>query len=67
MKEFTYLGVLFMSEDKMEIELDRRISAASVIMWVLYRTVGVKKELNQKAKLGLHPNTHLWSQALGND
>ena len=47
-EEFKYLGFLFASEGKMEREIDRRITAASA---VLYRTVLVKKELSLKLKL----------------
>ena len=38
-KEFKYLRVLFMSEGKMECELDRQIGAASAVMQVLYHTI----------------------------
>jgi len=41
-KEFKYLGVLLMSEGKMEQEMDRRIGAASAIMQALYWSVVVK-------------------------
>ncbi len=34
MEEFKYLGVLFMSEGRMEREIDRRIGAASAVMWL---------------------------------
>ncbi|KAI3357129.1 hypothetical protein L3Q82_015603 [Scortum barcoo] len=65
-EEFKYLGVLFMSEGKMEREIDRRIGAASAVMRSVYRTVVVKKELSQKAKLSIYrsiyaPTSHLWS------
>ncbi len=48
-KEFKYLRVLFMSESKMEREIDRRIYVPSAVMWALYRTVD------------LHSNPHLLS------
>ncbi|KAI3355708.1 hypothetical protein L3Q82_004202 [Scortum barcoo] len=53
-EEFKYLGVLFTSEGKMEREIDRRIGAASAVMWSVYRTVVVKKELSRKAKLSIY-------------
>ena len=37
-----------------EHEVDRPISAASAVMRTLYRTVVVKKELSQKAKLSIY-------------
>ncbi len=49
-KEFKYLRVL--SEGKMEREIDK-IGAASAVMWALYQTVVVKKELSRKAKLSI--------------
>ena len=47
-QEFKYLGVLFMSKGKMEHEVDRWIGAASAVMWALYWTVVVKKELSHE-------------------
>ncbi|KAI3363671.1 hypothetical protein L3Q82_001295 [Scortum barcoo] len=38
----------------MEREIDRRIGAASAVMWSVYRTVVVKKELSRKAKLKIY-------------
>ena len=35
-KEFKYLWVLFMSENKMDREVDRRISAVLAVMQALY-------------------------------
>ncbi len=48
-KEFKYFGVLFTSEGKMEHEIDRLIGAASAVMWALFRTIVVKRELSRKA------------------
>ena len=39
-EEFKYLGVLFTSEGRMEREIDRRIDAASAVMWALHRRSG---------------------------
>ena len=54
MEEFKYLGVLVTSEGKMEREIDRRIGATSSVMRALYRSVVVKRELSQKAKLSVY-------------
>ncbi|KAK3534009.1 hypothetical protein QTP86_000516 [Hemibagrus guttatus] len=35
-KEFKYLGVLFMSEERMDCEIDRRIGAAAAVMRSMY-------------------------------
>ncbi|KAK0146713.1 Retrovirus-related Pol polyprotein from type-1 retrotransposable element R2 [Merluccius polli] len=45
-EEFKYLGVLFTSEGRMEWEIDRRIGAASAVMWTLHGSVVVKRELS---------------------
>ncbi|KAI3353718.1 hypothetical protein L3Q82_004952 [Scortum barcoo] len=54
-EEFKYLGVLFTSKGKMEREMDRRIGAVQRLQccgrWSMVRSVVVKRELSQKAKL----------------
>lgn len=42
---------LFISDRKMEQEMDRQFRAASVVMHALHRRVVVKRELNRKSKL----------------
>ncbi|TWW59288.1 hypothetical protein D4764_06G0008180 [Takifugu flavidus] len=53
-KEFKYLGVLFTSEGRMEQEIDRWIGVVSAVMRTLHRSVVVKRELSQKAKLSIY-------------
>ncbi|TWW77869.1 hypothetical protein D4764_12G0012590 [Takifugu flavidus] len=53
-EEFKYLGVLFTCEGRMEQEIDRWIGAASTVMRTLHRSVVVKRELSQKAKLSIY-------------
>ncbi|TWW75399.1 hypothetical protein D4764_13G0000610 [Takifugu flavidus] len=53
-EKFKYLGILFTSEGRMEREINRWIGAASAVVWVLNRSVMVKKELSQKAKLSIY-------------
>ena len=48
---FRYVQVLFTSEGRMEWEIKRQISAASAVVWTLYRSVVVKRELSQKVRL----------------
>ncbi|WP_411913715.1 RNA-directed DNA polymerase [Vibrio sp. Y159] len=36
-EEFKYLGILFMSEGRMECEMDRRVGGASAVIWALRR------------------------------
>lgn len=36
-----------MSSDEREEQTDRRISVPSVVMWILYRSVMVKRELSE--------------------
>ncbi|KAK3556362.1 hypothetical protein QTP70_007074 [Hemibagrus guttatus] len=42
-EEFKYLGFLFMSEGRMDREIDRRIGAAAAVMRSMYQSVVVKK------------------------
>ena len=64
-EEFKYLGVLFMSEGRMERETDRWISAAATVMRSLYWSVVVKRELSIRQafdlQVNLHSYPHLWS------
>uniref|UniRef100_A0A8C6LCZ4 Reverse transcriptase domain-containing protein n=1 Tax=Nothobranchius furzeri TaxID=105023 RepID=A0A8C6LCZ4_NOTFU len=53
-EEFKHLGVLFTSEGKLEREIDRWMGAASAVIRALYRSVMVKRELSQKAKLSIY-------------
>ncbi|TWW61054.1 hypothetical protein D4764_05G0011440 [Takifugu flavidus] len=53
-EEFKYLGVLFMSKEGMEQEIDRWIGVASTVMRTLHRSVVVKRELSRKAKLSIY-------------
>ena len=46
-----YLGVLFKSELKMELDIDRQIGAVSAVMQMLRQSIVAKRELSQKAKL----------------
>ena len=48
-----------MSKGKMDHEVDMPISAASVVMQMLYHTVVVKKELSQKATLSIYQLVHV--------
>lgn len=43
-KEFQYLWILFMSDGKMECEVDKQVGAASAVTQMWYQTVVVKKD-----------------------
>ncbi|TWW64917.1 hypothetical protein D4764_22G0005640 [Takifugu flavidus] len=58
-EEIKYLGFLFTSEGRMEREIDRRIGAASAVMWALNRSLVVKKELSRKAKLSIYRSIYV--------
>nr|XP_061842663.1 cytospin-B-like [Nerophis lumbriciformis] len=47
-EEIKYLGVLFMSERRIDREIDRRAGAASAVMQLLHQSVVVKKELRSR-------------------
>ncbi|KAL6462549.1 hypothetical protein MHYP_G00289710 [Metynnis hypsauchen] len=66
-EEFKYLGILFTSEGRMEREVDRRIGAASAVMWTLYRSVMVKRELSQKAKLSIYRSIYVPTLTYGHE
>ncbi|KAK3517255.1 hypothetical protein QTP70_001470 [Hemibagrus guttatus] len=66
-EEFKYLGVLFMSEGRMDREIDRRIGAAAIVMRSMYQSVVVKKELSQKAKLSIYQSIYVPTLTYGHE
>ncbi|KAK3518826.1 hypothetical protein QTP70_014865 [Hemibagrus guttatus] len=66
-EEFKYLGVLFTSEGRMDREIDRRIGAAAAVMRSMYRSVVVKKELSQKAKLLIYQSIYVPTLTYGHE
>ncbi|KAF7225184.1 tyrosine aminotransferase, partial [Nothobranchius furzeri] len=66
-EEVKYLGVLFTSEGKLEREIDRWIGAASAVMRALYRSVVVKRELSQKAKLSIYRSIYVPTLTYGHE
>ncbi|TWW73603.1 hypothetical protein D4764_15G0009970 [Takifugu flavidus] len=66
-EEFKYLGVLFTSEGRMEWEIDRRIGAASAVIWTLHRSVVVKRELRRKAKLSIYRSIFIPTLTYGHE
>ncbi len=66
-KEFKYLGVLFMSKGKTEHDTDRQISPLLAVMWGLYQTVMVKRELSQKAKLLIYQSIFVPTLTYGHE
>ena len=49
-----HLWILFVSEGRMELEVDTRIGSASAVSHKLYCIIVVKEELIRKAKLSLY-------------
>ncbi len=66
-EEFKYLGILFMSEGRMEREIDRRIGAASAVMRAMYRSIVEKKELSRKAKLSIYRSIYVPTLTYGHE
>ncbi len=66
-KELKYLGILFISEGKMERETDRWIGAAAAVIWTLYLIVVVKKELSRKAKLSIYQSIYVPTPTYGHE
>ncbi|CAM1314045.1 Uncharacterised protein r2_g2460 [Pycnogonum litorale] len=52
-EKFKYLGVVFTSDGRQDIELDTRIAAAGAVMRQLQRSVLLRRELGVKAKLAV--------------
>ncbi|KAF7644066.1 hypothetical protein LDENG_00228770, partial [Lucifuga dentata] len=48
-----------MSEGRMGREIDRRIGAASEVLQMLHRTIVVKRELSQKARLSIYQSIYV--------
>jgi len=51
----------------MEREMDRRIGAASAVMWALYRSIVVKRELSRKAKLSMYMSIYVPTLTYGHE
>ncbi|CAM1299744.1 Uncharacterised protein r2_g968 [Pycnogonum litorale] len=51
--KFKYLGVVFTSDGRQDIELNTRIAAAGAVMRQLQRSVLLRRELGVKAKLAV--------------
>ncbi|KAK3534172.1 hypothetical protein QTP86_002515 [Hemibagrus guttatus] len=66
-EEFKYLGVLFMSEGRMERETDRWIGAAAAVMQSMYWFVVVKKELSRKVKLSIYQSIYVPTLTYGHE
>lgn len=58
-KEFKNLKVLFTSEGKVELQMDKLFGEASAVMQALGQTVVVKRELSQKAKLLIYRSIYI--------
>ncbi|KAK3569628.1 hypothetical protein QTP86_002584 [Hemibagrus guttatus] len=66
-EEFKYLRVLFTSEGRMDREIDRWIGAVAAVMRSMYRSVVVKKELSQKAKLSIYQSIYVPTLTYGHE
>uniref|UniRef100_A0A3B5Q8Y2 Reverse transcriptase domain-containing protein n=1 Tax=Xiphophorus maculatus TaxID=8083 RepID=A0A3B5Q8Y2_XIPMA len=66
-EEFKYLGILFTNGGRREREIDRRIGAASAVKRALYRSVVVKRELSQKAKLSIYRSIYVPTLIYGHE
>ncbi|KAK3528856.1 hypothetical protein QTP70_011737 [Hemibagrus guttatus] len=66
-EQFKYLGVLFTSEGRMDREIDRRIGAAAAVMRSMYRSVVVKMELSQTARLSIYQSIYVPTLTYGHE
>ena len=53
-EEFKYLRVLFTSEGRVKLEVNRQIGATSAVMQTLQQSVVVKRELGWKTKFSIY-------------
>ncbi|KAK3518331.1 hypothetical protein QTP86_003614 [Hemibagrus guttatus] len=51
----------------MDGEIDRRIGAAAAVMWSMYRSVMVKKELSRKVKLLIYQSIYVPTLTYGHE
>ena len=58
-KKFKYLGVAFTSDGKQENKLDKRIGKASAVLREFQRSVVMKRELSQSAKLAIFKSVYI--------
>ena len=65
-EEFKNIGVLFTSDGRREREIGRRIGAASVL-WTLYRSAVVKRELSQKVRLSVYQSIFVPTLTCGHE
>ena len=66
-KEVKYLGILFSSEGTRECEMGRRIRAAGAVLRLLCRTMVMKRELSQKAKLSIYRSIFIPTLTYGHE
>ena len=66
-KEFQYLGILFSSEGTREREMGQRIGAAGAVLRSLCRTIVMKRELSQKAKLSIYRSIFIPTLTYGHE
>ena len=52
-EKFKYLGYTFISDGRVDREIDNRIAKAGVVLSELYRTVVGRAQLNRQAKLAV--------------
>ena len=65
--EFKYLGILFSSVGTREHEMGLRIRAAEAVLCSLCRTVVIKRELSQKAKLSIYQSIFIPTLIYGHE
>ena len=66
-KGFKYVGVLFTTKEKMELEMDRRCAAASAVLQALCQTVMVEREHSQKAKHSIYLSSYVPTITYGHE
>ena len=65
--KFKYLGINFTSDGKQDVELDTRIGKASAILRELNRSVVLKRELREQAKLAVFKSVYVPTLIYGHE
>ena len=59
--------MLFTSEGKIEQEIDRLIGTESIVMWMLERSLAVKRELSQKVTIPIYRSVYVPTLTYGHE
>lgn len=59
--------ILFTSGRRRDCKIDKRLGAVAAVRWLLYCSILVKEELNQKAELAVYQSIYIPTLTLGHE